>query len=199
MSVRACEGFQPGRLCISVTWTCGFVSVCVCSSATCVRAYMLMVRVCACLSILFMCMCVCVCVCVWAEEFISFQTVSQSSLWGGGSLCSAVLCCLIFFLLFFFIFYFPQSETTRWVFAAWLQPVMSLLPLAAAFAHAVLLCVIFFMCVSLYSNIPAYFHVYILLWIACKVGFVCVHVCILVCVQVFIVEEGTSVSSNVSF
>lgn len=111
----------------------------------------------------------------WMCDFVSIHvdwrvTDSHSSLWGGRSICW--LCRLIFFLLFF-IFYFLQSEGTRWIFAAWLQPVMSLLPLASAFAHAVLLCVIFFMCVSLYSNIPADFHVYILLWMACKVGFVC--------------------------
>ena len=69
---------------------------------------------------------------------------------------------------------------------------MSALPLAAAFAHAVLLYVIFF-CASLYSNIPAYFHVYILLtfffeWHARLDLWVCLSV--FLCVQVFLVGES---------
>lgn len=124
-------------------------------------------------------LCVCVCVFGLRNSFASRQSVSALS---GEAGRSVWLCCAVWFSFYFFIFLFsifPSQREQDGFFAAWLQPVMSLLPLAAVFAHAVLLwCDLFFMCVSLHSNTPAYFHVYILLWIACEVGFVCVCACL---------------------
>lgn len=131
---------------------------------------------CAHLSILFY-------VCVWSEEFISFQTVSQRSLWGGGSLCFAVLCCLIFFLLFFYyVLFFPVRGNEMDFCCVTAACNVS----AASSTCCASLCDLFFMCFFVFK----YTCIFLCLntFLNEMQGWINVCVYISVCIWVFIVE-----------
>lgn len=105
------------------------------------------------------------------------QTVSQSSLGGGGSLRLPGLCCLIFLILCLFFSFLSSSVRGNEKDFCCMTAACNV---SAASSSCICsccasLCHLFFS-VCLNSNIPAYFHVYILLWMACKI--VCIYVCI---------------------
>lgn len=111
---------------------------------------------CVCCNMCFnVCMSACACLSVSFHVFglrNSFLPDRQSELSLGRHVAlfgCAVLSDFLLTFSFFYFFYFLPSEGTKWIFAAWLQPVMSLLPLAAL-AHAMLQCRIFFPPLSIF-------------------------------------------------
>lgn len=188
MCARVCVRARLHLLLGISDWVCDCAStVCVWVCVYGVWQVVVFVYVCRCQCV-HVSASLCVCVCVWLVWGIHFLPDSQSDLSLGRRDALFGSAVLSDFLLLFFFLSFPQSEGTRWIFAAWLQPVMSALPLAAAFADAVLLHVFFVsVCVCAFKYSCVLLCLDILVWMAYKCEYLCMFVC--VCTVYFLQGE----------